>query len=145
MKRLFYGCQHHLDMPPQTYSVAQRALARVAREVNANMRPRGATKTTHRVDKTTNTSAAACTAPPTQAICLLGRSGAGKSSTFWNTSFHAALISVASTALCILTRGVIGSPEVIIILRDRFPCNLALLVHSVSFYVSSIVHFILFQ
>ncbi|KAH9282632.1 Unconventional myosin-XVIIIa [Echinococcus granulosus] len=87
VKHLFFKCQNRLDMPPHIYSVAQTIWARMeglflARE---GVLPPGAvdancSTTAVNRDRVSTTSLLAATIKvPTQAVCLLGRSGSGKS------------------------------------------------------------------
>uniref|UniRef100_A0A5K3EX37 Myosin motor domain-containing protein n=1 Tax=Mesocestoides corti TaxID=53468 RepID=A0A5K3EX37_MESCO len=88
VKELFVKCENRLDMPPHIYSVAQTALANLKRAFIAR-RDFGAADECFEASGdertcsiTTDGVSAASTAPvkvPTQAICVLGRSGSGKS------------------------------------------------------------------
>ncbi|KAM7537030.1 hypothetical protein Aperf_G00000067063 [Anoplocephala perfoliata] len=92
VKHLFFNCQHRLDMPPHIYSLAQTILARM--EVALWGRDEEeAHSPTHAVDCSSSdidvpgsqvgrervfTDSMSAVKMPTQAVCLLGRSGSGK-------------------------------------------------------------------
>ncbi|BHF63640.1 hypothetical protein SprV_0200663400 [Sparganum proliferum] len=91
LKQLFFNCHDRLDMPPHIYSVTQTALARL--EAVFYLRQHYGAKSASEPligqseavsGGTVLTSSMYCQSTgalkiPTQAICLLGRSGAGKS------------------------------------------------------------------
>uniref|UniRef100_A0A183SRL2 Myosin motor domain-containing protein n=1 Tax=Schistocephalus solidus TaxID=70667 RepID=A0A183SRL2_SCHSO len=91
LKQLFFNCHNRLDMPPHVYSVAQTALARLdavfylRQHYGAKSASEPPTGQSEAVSNGTLLTTSLFSQPsvalkiPTQAICLLGRSGAGKS------------------------------------------------------------------
>ncbi|KAM3171852.1 hypothetical protein ACTXT7_015770 [Hymenolepis weldensis] len=89
VKHLFFNCRNRLDMPPHIYSVAQTIYARMEAEFLAREERSstpGMNGNSSNVDSTPtfgreriSTASISAVKVPTQAVCLLGRSGSGKS------------------------------------------------------------------
>ncbi|VDK33552.1 unnamed protein product [Taenia asiatica] len=129
VKRLFFKCQHRLDMPPHIYSVAQTILARIeglflARGGSPSSGAANAdcsTTITNRNSVCTASLGAATIKVPTQAVCLLGRSGSGKSV---NTEYLIEyLLSQCPSDSVVTARKV----RAVMCLLDAFTCSRTLL------------------
>ncbi|VDK83572.1 unnamed protein product [Dibothriocephalus latus] len=119
MKQLFFNCHDRLDMPPHVYSVAQTALARL----EASEAVSGGTLLTTSL----YAQPSGALRIPTQAICLLGRSGAGKSiSTEHILEYCICRAATATAADCVDT---LTAPKVraVCCLLDAFTCSRTLL------------------
>ncbi|KAL7065163.1 hypothetical protein AAHC03_04571 [Spirometra sp. Aus1] len=91
LKQLFFDCHDRLDMPPHIYSVAQTALARLEAVFYLRQHYGAKSASEPLIGQSETVSggtvltcsmycqSAGALKIPTQAICLLGRSGAGKS------------------------------------------------------------------
>nr|CDS31290.2 myosin xviiia [Hymenolepis microstoma] len=83
IKHLFFNCRDRLDMPPHIYSVAQTIIARIEAEFLVR-KERSSTSgingnSSHVGRDRVSTASMSAVKIPTQAVCLLGRSGSGKS------------------------------------------------------------------
>ncbi|KAL5110738.1 Unconventional myosin-XVIIIa [Taenia crassiceps] len=129
VKRLFFKCQNRLDMPPHIYSVAQTILARmehlfVARGGGPSSGATSAdcpTNITNRSRVSTASLAAATIKVPTQAVCLLGRSGSGKSV---NTEYLIEYLLSQCPSDSVLTARKVRA---VMCLLDAFTCSRTLL------------------
>ncbi|KAL5965565.1 Unconventional myosin-XVIIIa [Taenia solium] len=129
VKRLFFKCQHRLDMPPHIYSVAQTILARMeglflARGGSPSSGAANAdcsTTITNPNSVCTASLGAATIKVPTQAVCLLGRSGSGKSV---NTEYLIEYLLSQCPSDSVLTARKVRA---VMCLLDAFTCSRTLL------------------